>query len=472
MSDAASTEASWVSGSFRDYDSRVFSAGGQILRSLSPAALADYEALAGSRFFSEAQEAGTVVHTELVGDYVPPPECRPPAGFAGVLRHERIPFLSWPFEWPFSMLKQAALLTLELMQQALDEGMILKDATPYNLQWRGAAPVFIDVGSFERLGEGEPWFGYRQFCMQFLYPLMLQSYRQVPFRPLLRGQIDGIAPEQMRNLLSLRDRFRRGVLTNVVLHARLERRHAERSASAARDELKRAGFKPELIKANVDRLARLVRRLDWSPGESAWSEYREISTYDERQLGDKEAFVEAAVARAAPKLVWDLGCNDGRFSRIAARHGAYVVAIDGDELAVDRLSRELRSERSERILPLAIDLVDPSPGLGWRGSERPRLEQRQRPDLVLALALVHHLAIGANVPLAGLIDWLADLGPALVIEFPTREDPMVARLLSGKRENAHPDYGLEAFEASLERRFTVVGRERLGTRVLFEARRL
>ena len=206
------------------------------------------------------------------------------------------------------MLKQAALLTLELMQQALDEGMILKDATPYNVQWRGAAPVFIDVGSFERLGEGEPWFGYRQFCMQFLYPLMLQSYRQVPFRPLLRGQIDGIAPEQMRNLLSLRDRFRRGVLTNVVLHARLERRHAERSASAARDELKRAGFKPELIKANVDRLARLVRRLDWSPGESEWSEYREISTYDERQLGDKEAFVEAAVAsgrteaRLGPRL--------------------------------------------------------------------------------------------------------------------------------------------------------------------------
>ena len=180
--------------------------------------------------------------------------------------------------------------------------------------------------------------------MQFLYPLMLQSYREVPYRPLLRGQLDGIAPEQMRNLLSWRDRLRRGVLTNVVLHARLERGHSERSATEARGELKRAGFKPELIEANVRRLARLVRKLDWKPGGSEWSEYREISTYDEAELRHKEAFVESAIAAAAPKLVWDLGCNDGRFSRIAARDGAYVVAIDGDEVAVDRLYRELRSE--------------------------------------------------------------------------------------------------------------------------------
>jgi ribosomal protein L11 methylase PrmA len=171
-----------------------------------------------------------------------------------------------------------------------------------------------------------------------------------------------------------------------------------------------------------------------------------------------------------PKLVWDLGANDGRFSRIAARGGAYVVAIDGDEVAVDRLYRELRGEGSERILPLALDLVDSSPGMGWRGSERLRLEERGRPDLVLALALVHHLAIGANVPLAAVVDWLADLGAALVIEFPAREDPMVVRLLSRKREDAHPDYGLENFEALLERRFTVARREQLGSRMLFEAR--
>ena len=262
----ADAEQGRVSGSYRDYDSRVFTgAGGEILRALSPAALADYEALAASDFFTAAQQRGTVVATELAEGVEPPADALPPAGLAAVLRHERIPFLSWPYEWPFSMLKDAALLTLRTMEGALDEGLILKDGTPYNVQWRGAAPVFIDIGSFERLGEGEPWFGYRQFCMQCLYPLMLQAYRDVPYRPLLRGQMEGISPVEMANLLSLRDRLRRGVLTNVTLHARLERRHAQRSAADARQEIKRAGFKPELIKANVGRLARLIEKLDWQP---------------------------------------------------------------------------------------------------------------------------------------------------------------------------------------------------------------
>ena len=394
----------------------------------------------------------------------------PPAGLAAVLRHERVPFVSWPFEWPFSMLRDAALLILDLVGRGVGEGVILKDGTPYNVQWRGSVPTFIDIGSFERLREGEPWFGYRQFCMQCLFPLMLQSYRDVPFRPLLRGQLDGIPPEQMSRLLSFRDRFRRGVLTNVVLHARLERGHGERSSTEARRELKRAGFKPELIKANADRLARLVRRLDWRPRGSEWSEYREISTYGDEELAAKERFVEAAVAGSRPGTVWDLGANDGRFSRIAAEGGAYVVAIDGDEVAIERLYRELREAGDERILPLALDLVDSSPGLGWRGAERPRLEERGRPDLVLALALVHHLTIGGNVPVADVVDWLAGLGTRLVVEFPTREDPMVERLLARKRPGAHPDYELEGFERELEGRLEVERRERQGTRVMYEAR--
>ena len=394
----------------------------------------------------------------------------PPAGLAAVLRHERVPFVSWPFEWPFSMLRDAALLILDLVGRGVGEGVILKDGTPYNVQWQGSVPTFIDIGSFERLREGEPWFGYRQFCMQCLFPLMLQSYRDVPFRPLLRGQLDGIPPEQMSRLLSFRDRFRRGVLTNVVLHARLERGHGERSSTEARRELKRAGFKPELIKANADRLARLVRRLDWRPRGSEWSEYREISTYGDEELAAKERFVEAAVAGSRPGAVWDLGANDGRFSRIAAEGGAYVVAIDGDEVAIERLYRELREAGDERILPLALDLVDSSPGLGWRGAERPRLEERGRPDLVLALALVHHLTIGGNVPVADVVDWLAGLGTRLVVEFPTREDPMVERLLARKRPGAHPDYELEGFERELEGRLEVERRERQGTRVMYEAR--
>jgi SAM-dependent methyltransferase len=455
--------------SFRDFDSRVFRGEGAVYRALSARALEDFEALEATAFFADGQREGTIVATRRADGVAPPPDAEPAAGCAAVLEHEAVPFLSWPYEWPFAMLKDAALSQLGLMERALAEGMILKDGTPYNTQWRGARPVFIDVGSVERLAEGEPWAGYRQFCMQFLYPLMLQSFRGVPFQPLLRGRLEGIAPADAARLLSRRDRFRRGVLTNVVLHARLERRYAGQGAEGTRRDVRRAGFNVELIKANVRKLAKLVRRLEWAPRASEWSGYADAHSYGEAELAAKERFVDRVSAERAPGLVWDLGCNDGRFSRVAARHAGYVVALDADQLSVDRLYRELREAGAGSILPLTMDLADPSPALGWAGAERPGLLARGRPDLVLALALVHHVTIGANVPVGAFVDWLAGLGAAAVVEFPAREDPMVQRLLSRKRAGAHPDYALDTFEAALGARFEVARREQLGTRVLFEA---
>src|SRR3954468_6173147 len=230
-------------GSFRDPDSRVFYADGAVLRALSDRGLEDWRALAGTRFFAEALEQGRIVATEEaeVTDDLPLLRTDRPAG---VLRHERIPFVSYPYEWTFGMLRDAALLQLDLILAALDEDMTLKDATPYNVQFRGARPVFVDIGSFEPLREGEPWIGSRQFCELFLYPLMLAAWKDVPFAPWLRGSLEGIRPSQMRNLMGLRDRFRRGTFTNVFLHARLERSYANRGRTGGdvRQELKKAGF--------------------------------------------------------------------------------------------------------------------------------------------------------------------------------------------------------------------------------------
>src|SRR6476469_6795226 len=218
--------------SFRDPEARVvYSATGEVLRELSPRGREDWDALERTRFFRRALEDGRIVATE---------ELEP-----GLLRHERLPFVSYPYEWPFEMLRDAALLQLGLLEEALTEGFVLKDGSPYNVQWRGSEPVFVDVGSFERLREGEPWAGYRQFCALFLYPLLLQAYRDLPYHPWLRGSIDGIAPRDAANLFSLRDRLRRGVLTHVALHARLERRYEAREGGEVKDELKKANFKPE-----------------------------------------------------------------------------------------------------------------------------------------------------------------------------------------------------------------------------------
>jgi SAM-dependent methyltransferase len=385
-----------------------------------------------------------------------------------VLRHERVPFVSYPYEWPFGMLKAAALLELDLLLAALDEGLVLKDASPYNVQWRGSRPVFVDVGSFERLREGEPWAGYRQFCTLVLYPLLLQAYKGVPFQPWLRGSLEGIEPSEMRALLGFRDRFRRGVLTNVVLHARLESRYANREVKT---DLKKAGFHAELIRANARKLRKLVERLDWSPVRTAWSGYGEANPYDEADAAAKEAFVAEASAARRRRLVWDLGCNDGRYTRIAARAAEYAVGVDGDTAVVEALYRALRDEGSERILPLVGDIADPSPGLGWRGVERTPLADRGSPDLTLCLALVHHVALSSNVPLRSFLDWLAELESELVIELPTRDDPMVQRLLARKGPDANPDYDTETFERALAERWRVERREALpsGTRILYRA---
>jgi len=387
-----------------------------------------------------------------------------------VLRHERIPFVSYPYEWTFSMLKDAALVQLDLLLAALDHDMVVKDSTPYNVQFKGASPRFVDIGSFERLREGEPWVGYRQFCMLYLYPLMLLALKGVPFQPWLRGSIDGITPGQMRGLMSFRDRFRRGVFTNVFLHAKLEARYADRP-DQVKQEVKRV-FRKELLVANVRKMRKLVERLSWDPPEGVWTAYGERNTYTDDDARRKDEFVRQVATSRSFELVWDIGANNGRYSRIAAEGARTIVAVDADQGPVELLYRDLRQEGDERILTLAMNLADPSPGLGWRGLERRALSQRGTPDLVLALALIHHVAISANVPVREFIDWLASLESELVIEFPTREDPMVKQLLAPKRDGLHPDYELEFFERSLKDAFEVerTGRLESGTRVLYYAR--
>ena len=448
-------------GSFRDPESRVFYSGDEIYRALSKEGLEDFEALEGSGLLDDPR----IVRTQRANGAAA-------AGLltketAGVLKHELIPFVSYPYEWTFSMLKDAALLQLDLLLAALDHDLILKDSSPYNVQFKGGRAVFIDVGAFERLREGEPWVGYRQFCMLYLYPLLLQAVKGVGFHPWLRGSIDGITPAEMRRLMSFRDRFRRGLTTNVFLHAGLERRYADRPEQV-KEEVRRV-FKKELFVANVRKMRKLVSRLEWDPPEGVWVAYGERNTYTDEDARRKDEFVREVATSRDWRLVWDIGCNNGRYARIAAEGARYVVAVDADQGPVELLYRELRDAGDEKILPLTMNLADPSPGLGWRGLERKPMPDRGRPDLVLALALVHHVAISANVPVKEIVDWLAALGSALVVEFPTREDPMVQKLLAPKREGLHPDYELDFFERCLGEAFEVQRSERLesGTRVLY-----
>ncbi|MBI4775660.1 MAG: methyltransferase [Deltaproteobacteria bacterium] len=457
-------------GSFRDRNGRVVYTAEGVFRLLSDHALRQWEALSKTLFFQRLMSDGKIVETERVH-----PEPRAlthgiDGNWAAVLKHRTVPFVSYPYEWCFGMLQDAALLQLELLRAALDEDMILKDASAYNVQWIGTRPIFIDVPSFEEWEAGEPWIGYRQFCQLFLYPLFLQAYKNVSFQPWLRGQIDGIDPEQFNRLMSLRDLARPGVFSHVFLQAKMQARYGS-SDKDIRTTMKSVGFHKNLILSNVDRLRKIVRRLSLKPRESEWSDYERFHTYTNEDLERKAAFVRRAVHSRPWNLVWDLGCNTGAFSRIASENARYVVAMDADHLAVERFYQALRSEGREAILPLVMNLSDSSPDLGWRGLERKSIVGRGKPDLTLCLALIHHLVITANIPLPELVDWLAALGTDLVIEFILKEDPMVRTLLRNKADH-YDDYDLAVFEGSLSASFEVIEREPLGngTRILFFAR--
>lgn len=443
-------------GSFRDPTSRVFELDGDILRGLDERGLADYQAVAGSEFFPALLTEGLVVGTELLTE--PPAELQE---WAGVLHHERIPVISYPFEWPFEMLRDAALTHLDITARALADGFVTKDATSYNIQFDGTRPVFIDIGSFEPVRSGEPWYGYRQFCELFLNPLILQAVAGVGYHAWVRGSIDGISPAELAPLVKGRRRFDRRLLVHVRLHARAESRYAD--ADSERDvsgEMRQAGLGPKILAAQVENLRRTVSGLRWKAQRSTWSDYADRSHYSDDDLGAKDGFVARAVEAARPATVLDLGANDGRFSMLALEHGAErAVAVDSDHLVIDRLYRHLRDTGEQRILPLVMDLADPSAGLGWRGRERPGFTERVRPDLVLCLAVVHHLALTDTVPLEMIVEHLADFDAPLVVEFPHRDDPMASRLLARKRSGLFDHYDLPQWEAALATRFEVVERE-------------
>lgn len=458
---------SFEAGSFRDRDGRVFYDGSRVCRALSAHAAEQWRWVNVKPFFRRL-----VTERKIVGTAESSSALTPPGEWEMVLEHERVPFVSYPYEWTFSMLRDAALLHLEILLAALEDGCTLKDATPYNVQWIGTRPVFIDVSSFERMEPGSPWTGYRQFCEMFLYPLLLQSYRDIPFQPWLRGNIDGIPADACSRLLSGRDYVRAGVLKDVVLHAKLQNRLADGSGDVKKS-LAHAGFSADLIRHNLERLHRIVSRLEWRRKSSTWAHYASTHSYSGTDQEAKEEFVRSFVVSRSPETVWDLGCNTGNYSRIAAEAGAYVLAVDADILAVEFLYRTLASEKDERILPLTMNLTDPSPAMGWRLAERKPMKDRGRPGLVLALALIHHLVIGANVPLPDVVAWMASLGGDLIIEFVTREDAMVKKLLRNKRDN-YADYSSEGFEMALRSFFHIEKTLPLAsrTRTLYACRRI
>jgi hypothetical protein len=444
-------EKTVLASSFRDPSGFVFTHRHTLYRQVNLDYQQHYDLLMASGLYRELSEAGWLIpHQE-----VPPLEAGASDAYK-VIKPERVPFISYPYEWSFSQLKDAALLTLQIQRRSLQSGMSLKDASAYNVQFVRGRPVLIDTLSFEGYEEGRPWVAYQQFCRHFLAPLALMSYCHPGMGRFLRVHLDGIPLDLTSRLLPLRTRFRFPLLVHLHLHSRAQKRYAARKVSV------RKTFGKLALGGLVNSLESAIRSLRWRPVATGWLDYYENNHYSEEAVRQKERFVSESIRQCSPKpgQVWDLGANTGLYSRIACAEGIDTVAFDLDPSAVEVTYLNCVREKQTRLLPLLLDLANPSPAVGWMHEERMSLCQRGPVDVVLALALVHHLALTHNLPLGRIASFLAQIGRRLVIEFVPKEDSQAGRLLAN-REDIFPSYQRVTFEKEFSRHFVIRASTRL-----------
>lgn len=451
-----------LASSFRDPGGFLFTHEGRLYRQVNRCYADDYHLLRDSGLLDTLVAKGLLIpHREVSL------ELASSAGAIAVIEPEPVPFISYPYEWCFTQLKDAALVTLRIQQWALQKGLVLKDASAYNVQFRQGRPVFIDTLSFAAYREGEPWLAYRQFCQHFLAPLALMARRDVRLGGLLREHIDGVPLDLAAGLLPWRARLQPLLFMHLQAHAASQRKHADRPVSGRTVKVSRRS-----LEGIIDSLRQAVQGLHWRPGGTEWGTYYNDTNYTDTSLDHKRALVSAFLADTDAGIVWDLGANNGFFSRIAAEQGRLVIAADVDPAAVELNWLQCRQGKLPLMLPVLMDLTNPSPALGWAHAERLSLLQRGPAETVLALALVHHLAISNNVPLDKLAGFFAAAGKHLIIEFVPKTDSQVRRLLS-TREDVFPDYSLEGFRAGFRTEFEIMKEEPIaGTeRTLFLMRR-
>jgi len=421
--------------SFRDPSGFIFYEGGVLFRQINSCYRAQYEKLMGSGLYDKLVSANQIVEhkkTEI--------ETGHPGSFC-VIEPERVPFISYPYEWSFSQMKDAALVTLKIHRRAIDCGMILKDASAYNIQFIGGTPKLIDTLSFDFYKEGEPWIAYGQFCRHFLAPLFLAAYTDIRLPQLLRIYIDGIPIDLASKLLKGKGGF--AARQHIHWQARSVAKHAEDGKDSAKLHT------PKISKFNyialIDGLIRTVENISLKNVKTEWMDYYNATNYSQDALRGKESIVADFIEGANFSQLWDFGANDGRFSRIALEHGvSYAVAFDIDPVAVDINYNKTKTGKLN-MLPLILDFTNPSPGIGFANRERLPVNERQKPDCILALALIHHLAVSNNLPLEKIAEWFAELTENLIIEFVPKEDSQV-RILLATREDIFLDYTQPGFE--------------------------
>lgn len=433
-----------ISGSFRDPSGFLFFRDGILYRQVNQSYKNEYDTLLSSGLYNTLTKSGLLIpHNE---------ENEIPASDNAykIIRPELIDFISYPYEWCFSQLKDAALTTLAIQKKAMDLGMSLKDASAYNIQFHKGKPIFIDTLSFERHKEGQPWVAYKQFCQHFLAPLALMSYTDIRLSQLLRTFIDGIPLDLAVKLLPLKTKAKPSLLTHIHLHAKSQSKYADKQIDVKGRKISKMAFM-----GIIDSLESAVKGLTWAPLGTEWGEYYDDTNYTEASHKHKKQLVADFIDEIRPKFVWDMGANTGVFSRIAAAQGIPTISFDIDLAAVEKNYLACKANNETTVLPLILDLTNPSPGIGWQNHERNSLIERGPVDTAMALALIHHLAISNNLPFAKIAGFFASICANLIIEFVPKEDSQVQRLLA-TRADIFPDYTQDTFESEFSQLFEII----------------
>lgn len=462
-----------LASSFRDPSGFIFTENGTLFRSVSSRYQQHYDHLILSGLYNKLVEEFLLIpHREIDPGAI--------EQFPGskedvykIIRPEFVPFISYPYEWCFSQLKDAALALIRIQKKALDCNMVLKDASAYNMQFLKGKPILIDTLSFEIYKENHPWVAYRQFCQHFFAPLSLMAFRDIRLSQLLRIYIDGLPLDLVSRLLPISTWFKPAILSHVHLHAKAQKQYNQTKGKRGS-----VPFFPDYPKVTKHSLIALIHHLEsaitsmqWQPAETEWSDYYEDTNYSPEAMDHKKRLVEAYLSESKPRTVWDLGANSGVFSRIATAKDINTIAFDVDPSAVEKNYRMMKgghisnmsphpSHQEIKLLPLLLDLTNPSPTIGWANEERLSLIERGPADMVLALALIHHLAISNNLPLGHIAAFLSQMCRFLIIEFVPQNDSQVQRLLR-TRENIFYHYTQDHFEASFGDHFSLLKREKI-----------
>ena len=427
-----------IASSFRDPSGFVFYRGESLCRQINLCYKEDYDYLINSGLYQSLVSQELLVrHEEIKIDTSESDEVYK------IIRPEFIPFISYPYEWSYSQLKDAALTTLKIQKNAFKFGMSLKDCSAYNIQFLRGKPIFIDTLSFEKYKDNDPWVAYRQFCQHFLAPLALMSLTDIRLNQLLRIYIDGVPLDLASSLLPLKSRFRFSLLCHIHLHAKSQKHYENKTVRKNGRKIGRLSFLGLL-----DSLETAVSRMKWQAKNTEWAEYYNNTNYSQDSLEHKKRIICDFLDEIDATSVWDLGANDGLFSRIASDRGINVVSLDADPSAVENNYLTCIKNGTTNILPLLMDLINPSGGLGWENSERMSLFERCPVDTVFALALIHHLAISNNSPFSRIASFFSRICTNLIIEFVDKSDSQVQRLLCSREDIFHsytPDIFKEAF---------------------------